>query len=571
MQEVAYENLDFPILAHGTHETPHELHTLLYVNAENHPVNHLAAAIASGSLGELDADRKPLIKKFHTVIYNDLARGLSPITIKNRIRALRRFYNWCDLSHIPITLSTVESSFVQWTNYLIHRSQVVRDIDPMTAYREGRAIDVMLSKILGLKVGLLSKTRLKPPNQNKRALGTQADKQKLDETFRFGSFLLHICKTLTISVIEGPLPVRINFGEASPLIEWSGFKRRDSALKNLKRSKRDLAQVEATKKLMEGDPTLISRRVLVNLRIEAELLIFIAQTGMNLSQAYKLKKEPFRFKTHGDGFEAFRVYKKRRHGEALFHIFKEYRSHFEVYFDWIEEVKEEEDDRLFPFVRYNIIPAAHVPPTFQAVRARCVQTKVRFVPPGELRKTRINWLLRKSEDPKITAEMAQHSQATLIRIYEQPHHQTAANQISRFHRATDPAMAAPGQGLCVTSVGMPKLVPGEDAASPPPNCANAAGCFFCEYHRDIDTEDYVWSITTYRYLKILELERFSSPKKEDTPHPAKLVIDKISDKLEFLSSTSDLRSKWVMEAKNRIREGRFHPMHQGYIKLLEIM
>lgn len=50
------------------------------------------------------------------------------------------------------------------------------------------------------------------------------------------------------------------------------------------------------------------RNSILNFRIEAELLIFIAQTGMNLAQAVGLKRESYRWKSDGDDVEVFRVY-----------------------------------------------------------------------------------------------------------------------------------------------------------------------------------------------------------------------------------------------------------------------
>jgi hypothetical protein len=72
----------------------------------------------------------------------------------------------------------------------------------------------------------------------------------------------------------------------------------------------------------EAEHSLRTRFPLVNIRIEAELLVFIAQTGMNLSQAHNLRRTQYSYKSTIDGYEV-RDYKERRQGEVLFEIFSD--------------------------------------------------------------------------------------------------------------------------------------------------------------------------------------------------------------------------------------------------------
>ena len=71
------------------------------------------------------------------------------------------------------------------------------------------------------------------------------------------------------------------------------------------------AQIEASlaaRAAHDADRTLRTRFPIVNLRIESELLMFIAQTGMNLQQAHTLRVEQFHYTSHLDGYQV-RTYK----------------------------------------------------------------------------------------------------------------------------------------------------------------------------------------------------------------------------------------------------------------------
>ena len=108
--------------------------------------------------------------------------------------------------------------------------------------------------------------------------------------------------------------------------------------------------------------------------------------------------------------------------------------------------------------------------------------------------------------------------------------------------------------------------------APHPDCINAAGCLFCTQHRDIDSEDHVWSLSSLRYLKSLELARYRPPsagKQSPLEHPALLAIDRLTAKLRFFEESSEIRKLWVEEARERLAEGEHHPAWDGFIRLAE--
>lgn len=564
-------DLTFPSIAYGSHGTPRSLNALLYRGGASTPTRTVASLIECGHLGSPLLSRVAMIKRLHESIAGEVALRKSSYTIENTIRAIRSFTAWCDDNGHAMTVDSAARDYHAWTEALLHRVRVQKDVKHRTVYGEARYVDHILSKSLDITRGLLRLTRLRAPAKAAQMYGTQSDKQNLEKTFVFGHVLLDVCDALSIDAVRGPLPVEIPIRNGGHLTEWSRLRspQKVKALQGIGHR----GNIEDTLKRRAdwiADASTRTRFSLINLRIEAELLIFIAQTGMNLAQAHKLKRGRFRYQTEGEDVLVYRVYKRRRGGEAEFRVYKAYRKIFEHYLQWVAAiVPQSEDQRLFPFIYPHQIPPEDSSPRFKAIRIRARRLGMDWVGPRELRKTRVNWLLRRSRDPALTAEMAQHSKEVLFHSYEQPHHQVAAIEITRFHRLTDPAIAPPGPGWCVEVHRMPRAFEGAPSEAPAPDCVSPAGCLFCDFHRDIDSEDYVWSLASYRHLKLLELRRYAPPAKEAPLHPAASVADRITAKLRHLELGSETRSLWVRESLDRIREGRFHPAWDGFIGCAE--
>jgi hypothetical protein len=270
--------------------------------------------------------------------------------------------------------------------------------------------------------------------------------------------------------------------------------------------------------------------------------------------------------SHLDGYQVRRLYKDRRKGDVEFQIYREYREFLERYLLWRDALFPL-DDRLFPL--WSSDGAADpIRIGFQAITRRCKKLGIRYFGPRILRHTRINWLLRHTKDPGVTAEMAQHAKETLISTYETPNQQLAAIEISRFHLMSDPALASPGPGVCAGNHASPVINAPPEA--PRPDCIGPAGCLFCQQQRDVDSEDHAWSLASYRHLKSLELSKYRPPRAAQGQHPAALVISRVSAKLDALRAIGPQRARWVDEALARIAEGVFHPAWDGFIRLAEI-
>lgn len=565
-------DLTFPMLEYGATETPWDLRPLLFRGGAAAKVKRVACQIVQGELGSPLPERIELVSRLHEHMADDLAGGGSRFSAQNKISALRRFFAWADSENVNLSVETAASTFIHWSEHLLQRHRIERNFSDGSLYDLTRLTATMLDRALDRQASLSKSTRIRKPRGKGKVHTSTADKQNLQSTFAFGYLLADVCEALTWKGTTASLPVCISLRTGRVLELWSGLQSPEklAARRTRPRSQAQIKASLAARAAYDEDRTLRTRFPLVNLRIESEMLMFIAQTGLNLQQAHTLRVEQFHYASHLDGYQV-RAYKKRREGEVLFEIFASYREWFERYLEWRAEwFPQEPDGLLFPLVRSGgrILEEAT---QFTNITRICRELGMPVVRPRKLRATRINWLLRESQNPQQVAELAQHTVETLIRVYADPHPQIAMVEISRFHQHTDPSLAPPAPGRCVSAT--PEPVGTMPQNAPQPDCVNAAGCLFCTQHRDIESEDHVWSLSSLRYLKSLELARYRPPSsgKQSTPeHPALLVIQRLTAKLHFFEESSEIRRLWVEEARARIREGDYHPAWDGFIRLAEV-
>lgn len=560
--------LTFPDVKVGVKEAQWDLRPLLYKGGAKALVYKVGAMIDAGTLGIPILERITLVLKIHETISDQLASGGAKSTAFSRITLVRYLFRWSDETGNCLSLVDVEATYHHWTDHLLHRVRVVKDLTECGAYNYGSAVGMVIDRVLERRTPILLTTRLKKPKRKKISRGIHADKQNLEETFSFGQALLDICDGLSINALWGPLPVQITLRTQQTLVEWSGLMPPEELRWFNPQTSQQHFNAKKAPQLRAAyseDRTLRTRFSLVNLRIEAEMLIFMCQTGMNLSQAHQLRYEQFSFKSIINGFEA-RSYKHRRGGSVLFEIFDDYKQVFKRYLAWRNEVfPDDPDGLLFPLIRKGGRTEDNAP-SFDRVRKTCKKLGLVFIGPQKLRNTRVNWLLRRSRDPDLTAEMDQHTKQTLLNVYEEPNLPVTMSEVTRFWQLHDPANDPPAPGVCIGS--SPSPVEDIPAEATPPDCLTPSGCLWCQHQRDIDSLDHVWSLISFRFLKSQELARYIPPVLSKTPprsHPADLAIKRITAKLHYFKQSSELRTQWVEECLVRIDEGNYHPNWVGLI------
>lgn len=562
MGDVVVSDLTFPMVNYGMQETAWDLRVLLFRGgAKGHPKS-VFNRIAAGELGPPLLQRVELVKRIHQAMTARLVGGGAKPSAFDTLRRVRDFFTWADELGQVVSLETVEDTYRHWCDFLLQRKRL-KAIKNETAYHSALMVSSILGAALERRQPLILTTRLRRQRRALRAVGVAADKQNLAETFAFGHLCLDVIDSLSLETIYGPLPAKIRFRDGRVLEKWS--KLRDPA--SLATLQPGYKNATVTKLVLqkrtewEADRTLRTRYPLVNLRIVAELLVFIAQTGMNLSQAHQLRRTQYSYKSTIDGFE-IRDYKERRKGEVLFEIFAEYKTIFQAYLAWLDEMFGETTNLLFPFVR-AMGAVNSTPPSFKRFEDDiCAPMGITFIGPQMLRKTRVNWLLRQSRNLEQTAEQAQHTKQILLRVYEQPSLQVAQVEIIQFWQKNDPRlgsepMLCPAPGVCD---GAPKSLPDLPPEAPKADCTHPAGCLFCEHHRDIDSADYVWSVASMRFMNTVIFQRFRPPAtgKADAARHVELAIEVLTAKLKWFNDSNDTRKAWVEEAGEKLAEGEFH-------------
>lgn len=568
MRDVALPDLTFPMVKYGRTETPWDLRVFLYKGGAKGNPKTAFNQIAAGELGRPLLERLELVKRIHEEMTAKLVGGGARASAFDTLRNLRYFFGWSDEFDQSLSMDAVESTYRHWCDFLVNR-QRLKAIKKSTIDASAGAVSSILDAALDRTQPLIQTTRIGRHKRSPRAVGVAADKQNLADTVAFGHLCLDVIDSLPFEAIYGPLPVKIRLRYGRMIEQWSGLKdpKYLAVLQPGYRNKTNTENTLRSRAAYEADRTLRTRSPLVNLRILAELMVFIGQTGMNLSQAHNLQLTQYSYKSTIDGYEV-RDYKARRKGEVLFEIFTDYKGVFEDYLAWRAKVFGMTSDRLFPFVRAGG-SIETTPPYFNGFRNDiCKPMGVPFVGPRKLRSTRVNWLLRESRDPELTAEKAQHLKQTLLRIYEKPSLQVAMREIIQFHKNNDPRlvgdfMPCPAPGECD---GVPEPLPNLPPEAPKPDCTHPAGCLFCSHHRDIDSEDYVWSTASMRHLNTIILHRFrpQAKGKADPARHVEMAIDVLTAKLTWFKDSNATRKAWVDEAMEKLAEGEFHP-HWRYV------
>lgn len=560
-------DLTLPHEARGKLETPWDLKSLMYQGGAAAYLKEVNTLIDSGSLGKPLMQRLSLIQKLHETLKNDKEKGNSRATLRSSLKNLRSFIAWADATGHPVALEAIQQTYLEWTEHLLQRARVRKNLKQQTAYRYGAVVGALLDAALDRQLPMIQSSRLDRTKKNNTPTGVEVDKQNLEWTFRFGRMLQDICDNLALDMLWGPLPVHIQLRDGMMLEEWSKLTPAEKLLstrRDTPKRRRNAIRSAANRALYVAERTLRTRYPLANLRIEAELLMFMGQTGMNLAQAHRLKLSHFSYSSYLDGYQ-IRDYKKRRGGDVLFEIFKEYKKHFERYLEWRRDIFPNEE-LLFPLVRFG--RADDVSPEFRGMRRVCAKAGIPFVSPLKLRSTRVNWLLRRSRDPELTAEMDQHTKQTLLTVYERPSLQVAISEITRFWSNADPALTrtvAVAPGECD---GEPEPVPGIPLNAAQPDCVQRTGCLWCAHYRDVDSPDYVWALACFHHLKIIELSRLRGPGDPTEGHPARYAIDRILEKMRWFHDFNELCRSWVEEATTLVEEGSYHP---DWARLIEDM
>lgn len=566
--ETSLPDLTFPMVEYGRTQNPWDLRVLLYKGASLANYRTVFNRIADGEMGCPLLARLELVKRIHEEMTARLIGGGAWRTAFEIFQKLRFFVGWADRHDQVVTLETIEATYRHWCDFLYNRFRL-KDINETSAYGIAITVSSILDVVLDRRQPLIRTTRLRNRRRSPRAVGPAADKQNLADTFAFGHLLLDVIDSLPLAVIYGKLPVTIRMRNGRSIEQWSGLAppQKRAALQPGYGCRYHTEVALRTRAAWENEHTLRTRYPLVNLRIIAELMLFIGQTGINLSQAKNLVVTQYAYESTIDGYRVY-DYKERAKKAVLFEIFTDYKQVFEDYLEWREKVFGKTTDRIFPYVQSKGGGIHNNIGTGRFRNDICKAFDISWISATKLRNTRVNWLLRETRDPDLTAEKAQHLKQTLIRVYQKPSLQVAMREMIQFYQKGDPrlggsVMPCPAPGSCD---GVPLALPDLPPEAPTPDCTHPAGCLFCDHHRDIDSEDYIWSTASMRHLNTILLRRFRPhiKGKADPAAHVELVLEVLTIKLRWFECSNAKRKAWVDESLEKLAEGDFH-VHWRYL------
>lgn len=535
-------DLDFRNSAQGARKFTLTLMPCLYLDGASCDLRYFDEISKSGKLGNPVKDRLTLVYAIHEELDGRVSSGGSWVTLKTNINSVRNFYSYCDKVIVHPTMDNACRLYCDW---LVFSYEAVArgSIGEAACY----SVATQLATILGNATGLgreyfVIHSGLRAPKAKKVV---KVDKQNLEAAKSYIADLLDVCHSLDIDAFNRSLPVNIEFTDKVKFTHYSGLTQHQQRLPHC---------------LL--DISLERRYPLYNLRVEAEMLIFISQTSMNLSSAANLEFQKLTYHDVGEKFEA-RAYKGRRGGEVLFSAYSGYKSQFLKFLEFRESLGiHERTAKLFGRLpQPGVYVSDSVNP--RAIYALMKSLKRPTVCASELRTTRQNWLSRRIGDASLAAEIGQHDLATFERSYRRSNHQTAASEWTTYFKRSSGSQRAAMDGICNGEPLPVEMIPSESAK---PDCLNQNLCLFCVNYKGVKSYSYIWSLVSYRTLR--EQEKLLSLQRNGDVSEVDIALLRLEQIITAFGNAGKKCSVWLEKALEQTQGGSYHPRWRGFIHML---
>jgi hypothetical protein len=560
MSDTAIPDLTLQGLPRGPEQSPIDLRWLLYNGAASTYGRNVKKVVESGRLGQPLLERLPLLEAIHRRWQAGVAAGtMGAERFKEQWRLLRSFVAFSEEAKTHLTIARALDLYVAYCAHIKHRSS----LSAMTQYQYSIGLAAIVASVLGMDARKLQwKTRIRMPKR----LGNRAAKENLHDTAAFVRTLLETVEQLPVEVIRGPLPVTLRYSAGGEYVIHIGRPLQPLHSLKLGDAFKHRRAVNARER-RANDISNKARTVLINLRLEAELLIFINQTGSNLAQALRLTGSQVRYQSHGDYLQLF-VWKNRAKHAVELRIHKGYRTRFEAYLKWRSAVfPDDRDGLMFPFLCNDGDHAMRRTCwAFRDVRKLMKSIGQPFVHSQQLRKTIANFTKRKVSR-QAAAELLSNKEKTFRESYEEVHHQASVSELVNFWSDSEALVSAVGPGGCQQAA--PQSRSDAPDSAPKPDCESGGGCLFCDKNRDLRSFDHVWNLASLHHLKLVEFNADRTPLSQKKGHPVALTIERIAAKLHALMAVGGRYAEWVTEARLRVKEGRYHPFYTAAFDILE--
>jgi len=541
-----------------TESLQYDLRRMLFPGGASIYVYRLDEFYENCDWNKIDTKRLAFITECHLAI-NSFD---SLVTRRSVFGILKAFVAWCDKNNIALILSKdrFKQLYLEFDDYTYKRV-IKGEICLGTAQNYLAILSVLADKIFSFSSvtqgsGLTVHSRCVKSNKfhAKKAVSPAAEKQSFKDTEALGHYCVDVCKALTTKNLLASLPIVYTSETTTQSYIFPWDMKPFSELSRM--SKKEFFRNTKKYELRRKATTIISsksRLTLAKLRVRAELMIFIFQTGINLSQAINLKRQPFKYKSSGETDLIVSAFKGRARHNVNFKIFKNYKNWFKAYLAFCDE-HFPNDPYLFPAINTDANRKL-CDDNFENFKTYLKVHGIPWVSPSVIRNTRVNFILRASGDPERTAELHQHGVMTMKKHYHLPSQQRSATALTTFWRDLPVNQIKGGCDM------QPQAKNDKPSNVVDPDCIHPSGCLWCEKHRDIESLDYVWSLASFKHLKAIEAAQLKT--NEISPDQ---TINRLKEKLEAFK---DIHTDWVVESMDRIEEGSYHPTWKSIIDFTE--
>lgn len=492
--------------------------------------------------------RIPSIKNFVEFLCVKYSTGMRESTLNRYVYGFRKFIDWCDNNRQENILNNVVFARKSFDHYVIYLTELTRSsqLNINTASRYQNQVKEILTYLFDDNNGYLTEglrllrksssanSATQPPSISKVR---QAVDIYLSVFNQIADFILKSrrypfqlkmsCEDLWVFPTSKPTATKL---ELSYRNEWKkGFWAWDYEKGCLSKSEdirkhytgdhrrqKDAVRIilkSANKVLSEAndDYRHFYRRRLALLAAEAFTMLFISNTGMNLSQInslrwggdYNVDKE----------YQGYRTIKYRSNNKPQeFIVTSSFLPLFRKYLKLRAYLVSDSVPLLFFTLDGALASAKPLPQSFSMYFNQKLRNNVGMSSPRvtarEWRAHKADWLIRNT-DPGTTAIMLQSSERTVLKHYAEGSDSVCAEEMTNFYDCLDKISYSFSE-VNASSTEIPAGhcnqydSPEPDANDVPilPKCSTASSCLYCSHHRVIVDETDIRKLLSLRFLTI---------------------------------------------------------------------
>lgn len=501
-----------------------------------------------------EGPRKELVRTIGAAWTAELVQGGSCSTVHRKYAQLKAFFAWCDARSLAVDPDSIIDSLTKYSVALAGRAragrlkhQTAKHILLSIAGTVATALDTTSSFIV---------THLAAVDA-KGGGGRMGRYVAASDTHGFMDVLEAIIDAITVEVVDGDSIDGVSVQHAGGTIV-----------------------IDRAFPTFRGRiPDRFLNSNLVQLRITAELLRFIALTGANKSVALRIRRTAVDWSLDQRGYR-LKVFKGTKGGLVTLVVPKWYRSRLERHIDFVASILGTQSGKvsspLFPrlvtdtvgnmrsaLVRGENLSFRFSRPgtdVFATLRDLCRASGIRFLTAQDLRFGLGDYRHAAHNGDSLRASQALGNSPSVARkSYGGSGNLFAAQrEMTRFWGINESLQLSIDTGLCA-SFGVPKALNDHAEA---PQCGTENACFGCDFYRGIEHPDYIALMLTREEELRIRAKHEPARAQEFTT-----VIDYIQPIVQSYLERNPEQAELIATTRERVRCGDYHPSLKRHIEI----